>query len=101
MREAGVNLLLGTDSLASNDGLDMLGEIREAANHPDADITELFRAATINGRKALGVETDAADLAIWGLPPGGNLDALLQGMLKNETPLYASFARGNLIARAI
>ncbi|MCA8936779.1 MAG: amidohydrolase family protein [Planctomycetes bacterium] len=101
MRESGVNLVLGTDSLASNDGLDMLGEIREAANHPDADVTELFKAATVNGRKALGVGQDAADLAIWGLPPGDKLDELLQGMLKNETPLYAGFARGNLIARAI
>ncbi|MEZ5991206.1 MAG: amidohydrolase family protein [Planctomycetota bacterium] len=101
MRESGVNLVLGTDSLASNDGLDILGEIREAANHPDADVTELFKAATVNGRKALGVGQDAADLAIWGLPPGDNLDELLQGMLKNETPLYAGFARGNLIARAI
>lgn len=101
MREAGVNLVLGTDSLASNDGLDMLGEIREAANHPDADVTELFKAATVNGRKALGVAQDAADLAIWGLPAGDNLDELLQGMLKSETPLFAGFARGNLIARAI
>ena len=26
---------------------------------------------------------------------------LLKAMLENETPLYASFSRGNLIARAI
>lgn len=98
MREAGVNLVLGTDSLASNEGLDMLGELREAANHSDADVTELFKAATVNGRKAMGIPSDAADLAIWGLPEADNI---LEGMLKSEVPLYASFSRGQLIARAI
>ncbi|MCA8914826.1 MAG: amidohydrolase family protein [Planctomycetes bacterium] len=100
MREAGVNLLIGTDSLASNTGLDMLGELRLAAQHPDADVTDLFKAATVNGRKALGIATDAADLAIWGLPQGAE-DNLFKAMLANEVPLYASFSRGNLIARAI
>ena len=42
--------MLGTDSLASNDGLDMLGEIRQAARTvPEADVVALFRAATSNG----------------------------------------------------
>lgn len=103
MRQSGVNLLLGTDSLASNDGLDMLGEIRQAALHPEADIAELFKAATINGRHALGIEHDAADLAVWGLPTsaGNTRDSLLKAMLENDVPLIASFSRGNLIARAI
>ncbi len=103
MRQAGVNLLLGTDSLASNDGLDMLGEIRQAALHPEAIVAELFKAATVNGRRALGIENDAADLAIWGLPSdaGSTRDSLLQAMLENEVPLIASFSRGKLIARAI
>ena len=98
MREAGVNLVIGTDSLASNEGLDMLGELRKAANHPDADVTELFKAATVNGRKAMGIPEDAADLAIWGLPEAGNI---FEGMLTKEVPLYASFSQGQLIARAI
>ena len=102
MREAGVNLVIGTDSLASNDGVDILGELRLAAKHPDADVAELFKAATINGRRALGIEADAADFAIWGIQPGANTrDELLRGMLANQTPLYASFSRGNLIARAV
>jgi aminodeoxyfutalosine deaminase len=98
MREAGVNLVLGTDSLASSDGLDMLGELRQAAKHPDANTVELFKAATVNGRKAMGTPNDAADLTIWGLPQG---DDILQGMIENDVPLYASFSQGNLIARAI
>jgi aminodeoxyfutalosine deaminase len=102
MRKAGVNLVLGTDSLASNDGLDMLGELRLAARHPDANVAELFKAATVNGRRALGIEADAADLTIWGIQPGAKTrDELLHGMLANQTPLYASFSRGNLIARAV
>lgn len=98
MCEAGVNLVIGTDSLASNDGLDMLGELREAANHAGAKPAELFKAATVNGRRAMGIPDDAADLAIWGLP---ETDNVFEGMLTNEVQLYASFSRGQLIARAI
>lgn len=104
MCEAGVNLTLGTDSLASNVGLDMLGEIRLAAEHPDADTAELFQAATVNGRKAMGIPNDAADLAIWGIPAGherADRDTLLTALLTHEAPLYAAISQGNLIARAI
>lgn len=101
MREAGVNLVLGTDSLASNDGLDMLGELRLAASHPDANVVELFKAATVNGRRALGIAPDVADLCVWGLPPGDTVESLLQGMLAADTPLYAAFSQGQLIARAV
>lgn len=114
MLETGANLVLGTDSLASNDGLDMLGEIRKGSGSfssgslpekvpdPFDPVTTLFKAATINGRKAMGIAPDAADLAIWGLPSGENsVPALLRGMLADNPPLLASFSRGKLIARTI
>ncbi|MEE9311787.1 MAG: amidohydrolase family protein [Planctomycetota bacterium] len=105
MVETGANLTLGTDSLASNEGIDMLGEIRSAHNsHPDFSVTELFKMATINGRKVLGFDDDRADVAVWGLPSGTedkSLEELLQAMLTGGTKLYASLSHGQLIARAI
>jgi len=76
---AGVNLAIGTDGAASNNRLDMLGELRLAALLAKAvagDATALpahaaLRAATLGGAAALGLETrigsiragKAADLA--------------------------------------
>jgi imidazolonepropionase-like amidohydrolase len=76
--------------------------LRLASRHPDAEVTELFKAATVNGRRAMGIESDAADLAIWGVPPGANTrEEIFNGMLANEPSLYAAFSRGNMIARAV
>jgi cytosine/adenosine deaminase-related metal-dependent hydrolase len=53
----GCNLVLGTDSLASNQQLSILEEIRSINNHfPEIGIDQLFRWATINGAKALQLD---------------------------------------------
>jgi aminodeoxyfutalosine deaminase len=62
LARAGVNLCLGTDSLATvrktrkqNPELDMFEEMRElAANDPGLSPAEILRMATINGARALG-----------------------------------------------
>lgn len=61
--DAGVNVALGTDGTASNNDLDMLGEMRTAALlakavHEDASALsahQALRMATINGARALGI----------------------------------------------
>ncbi|TDS13937.1 amidohydrolase family protein [Sphingobacterium paludis] len=50
-------MILGTDSLASNDTLSILDEIKVLATHFDhLDFLQLLQWATINGAKALGLE---------------------------------------------
>ena len=68
--KAGVNLALGTDGAASNNDLDMFGEMRSAAllaKGVAGDATTLpaaraLRMATLNGAKALGIDNDTGSL---------------------------------------
>ncbi len=74
MKAAGVVVALGTDSLASNDGLDMLAEMRAAleASHSRAQKadteallpSEILRMATLDGARALGWEARAGSLEV-------------------------------------
>jgi len=64
-REAGVNLALGTDSLASNDDLSMLREQRlMRESFPELPADECFRMATENGAAAMGLAREAGQLRV-------------------------------------
>jgi 5-methylthioadenosine/S-adenosylhomocysteine deaminase len=64
LRKAGVNVAIGTDGCASNNDLDMFGEMRTAALLAKAvaedaaafDAGFALRAATINAARAIGLE---------------------------------------------
>lgn len=70
LMRAGVNVALGTDGAASNNDLDLLGELRTAsllAKGVAGDATalpaaEALRMATLNGARALGLERDIGSL---------------------------------------
>ena len=59
LRSMDARLVLGTDSLASNDRLDILDEIKTIAQHfPDIPTAEILRWATLNGAHALQMAAD-------------------------------------------
>jgi len=70
LTKAGVNVCLGTDGSASNNDLDMFGEMRSAAflskvysgDASSANANQVLRMATINGARALGMMDDIGSL---------------------------------------
>ncbi len=90
--DAGINVALGTDGAASNNDLDMLGEMRTAALlgkavHSDASAlpaADVLQMATINGARALGLADH-----IGSLTPGkwADIAAVDLGCLETQ-PLY-------------
>ena len=78
-RDAGVRLLVGTDSLASNESLSVLDELHvmHARIDPALSPTDLLRMATLDAAAALGLagavgslEADKqADIAAFPIPP--------------------------------
>ncbi|MCV6638927.1 TRZ/ATZ family hydrolase [Candidatus Albibeggiatoa sp. nov. NOAA] len=90
--KAGVNVALGTDGTASNNDLDMLGEMRTAAllskgisgNASSVPAHEALRMATLNGAKALGIDDVTGSLEI-----GKSADIVALDMQTLETmPMY-------------
>lgn len=79
LKAAGVNCGLGTDGCASNNDLDMLGEMRTAAllakgstgNAEALPAAEALRMATLDGARALGL-----DSLIGSLVPGKQADLI-------------------------
>lgn len=89
---AGVNVALGTDGAASNNDLDLFGEMRTAALLGKAVAEDasavpamaVLRMATINGAKALGLAHE-----IGSLTPGKSADVIAINLNTLETqPLY-------------
>lgn len=92
LRRAGVNVAIGTDGCASNNDLDMFGEMRTAAMLAKAvsndaaafDASYALRAATLNGAKAMGLEDK-----IGSIEPGKQADLAAVRLSDLETqPLF-------------
>ena len=65
----GNNMVIGTDSLASNSALNILKELSLIENHyPDIKIEELLKWATINGAKAIYFEKSLGSFEIYKTP---------------------------------
>jgi 5-methylthioadenosine/S-adenosylhomocysteine deaminase len=92
LREAGINIALGTDGAASNNDLDLFGEMRTAAmigkaiaNDPTAtSATDILEMATLGGAKALGFDKE-----IGSIEPGKAADLIaLDFNHLNTQPVY-------------
>jgi 5-methylthioadenosine/S-adenosylhomocysteine deaminase len=95
--KAGINVALGTDGAASNNDLDMLGEMRTAAllgkavaqNASSVPAMTALRMATINGAKALGLEHEIGSLTV-----GKSADVIAIDLDFLETqPLYCPISQ--------
>ena len=70
LREAGIDVALGTDGAASNDDLDMLGEMKSAAflakglsrNPSRLTARDVLRMATLESARALGLSDEIGSL---------------------------------------
>jgi 5-methylthioadenosine/S-adenosylhomocysteine deaminase len=89
---AGVNVALGTDGAASNNDLNLLGEMRSAAllgkgvagSASALPAAQALRMATINGARALGLEDE-----IGSIEPGKSADLAALDLRDPHTqPLY-------------
>ena len=104
LRQAGVNVAVGTDGAASNNTLDMLSELRSAALLTKAQVgdaaavtaTDALRMATIDGARALGLsnETGSIETGKWADLTCVNLGSL------NSQPVYDPVSQLVYTARA-
>jgi 5-methylthioadenosine/S-adenosylhomocysteine deaminase len=94
---AGINVALGTDGAASNNDLDMFGEMRTAAllgkavagDASAVPAMTALRMATINGAKALGLDHEIGSLTI-----GKAADVIAIDLSHLETqPLYCPISQ--------
>jgi 5-methylthioadenosine/S-adenosylhomocysteine deaminase len=92
LTKLGINVAIGTDGAASNNDLDMFGEMRSAAflgkvaaNDPKAISAEkALKMATLQGAKALGI-----DHVTGSLEPGKDADFIAIDLEQLETqPIY-------------
>ncbi len=92
LRQAGANVALGTDGAASNNDLDMFGEMRSAAllaKNVAGDATALpafqaLKMATLNGALALGIAGETGSLE-----PGKSADVVAVDLAHiNTRPVY-------------
>jgi len=72
LKQRGLNICLGTDSLASNDSLNLFAEMRMAArNHSFLNAKELLEMVTVKPARAIGLEQSVGKVA-----PGYLADAI-------------------------
>jgi len=95
LREAGCNICLGTDSLASNDQLDLRAEMRSARHsYPEISSEEWLHMVTTAPARAIGLDGKLgvilpgalADLVAFDLPE--NSDPYKAVLRSTETPAF-------------
>jgi len=103
--DSGINLALGTDSLASNYSLSMLDEMRYLfKTRKDIRSEEILRGATLNGASALGFGGVLgrlsrgywADLTVLEIPANLGSRQLLANILEGAGECIATIVQGKI-----
>jgi len=104
MLAAGINVCFGTDSLASNNTLSILDEMRFVhQQYPKFSADTLIKMGTINGAVALGWEDKIGSIAcgkeadLVAIPLTGNHDQSLADILKSETQPKLTMVAGKIV----
>ncbi len=104
--DLGINVALGTDSLASNTSLSMLDEMRFLCrSRRDLKCEEIFRMATLNGATALNLGRVLgrvrrgywADLTVLRLPEEAGGRNLLAQILEGAGECLATIVKGEIV----
>jgi len=96
-RRHGINVCLGTDSLASNESLDMRAEMRSLTQLPAREVLEI---ATVNAAKALNCEGKLGKIAVGGwadlaaVPLDGDP---YESVVRSEKPVCFSMVGGKVV----
>jgi len=107
--DSGINVALGTDSLASNFSLSMIDEMRYLfRRRKDIQAEEIFRAATLNGAAALhygGVLGRLqrgywADMAVLEIPTSLESRHMVSQILEGAGKCTATIIQGNVVFKA-
>ena len=97
MLDRGINVCLGTDSLASNPDLGILGELRFLREKlPDCPSERLIEMATIRGARALDFEKCAGSLA-----PGKAADLVVVPLRRADDDRWDSILRSGQLPAAV
>ncbi|EKD41980.1 MAG: Amidohydrolase, partial [uncultured bacterium] len=87
LNKLGVTIGIGTDSLASNDSLNFLNEIKQfSQNYPELSKEEILKMATMNGAQILGLEKQ-----IGSLEKGKKADLAVFNLEGNQSPIESIF----------
>lgn len=106
----GVNVGLGSDSLASNDDLNLFNEMNLLAKeNPWLDCEKIIKIATVGGAKVLGLESQIgsltagkqADMIALAAPADLSVDSLAEYVIQEVTQVEGIVVAGNLIFNTI
>jgi cytosine/adenosine deaminase-related metal-dependent hydrolase len=104
LRQIGLNICIGTDSLASNDSLNLFAEMRTARrNFPSLSSLDLLEMVTLNPARALEQESHLGRIApgfladAIAIPYSGNAEKVHDAIVENRSSIEWMIVDGKLV----
>ena len=104
LTERGLNICLGTDSLASNDSLNLFSEMRTAKKiYPTLSARELLEMITIRPARALKLQRELGRIAPGyladsiAIPYKGSTGDVLEAIIQNRGPIKWMMVNGQIL----